>query len=181
MIMGRFWSFSSQLSNPHYCPWLYCSVHITFLMAFLLFWMENFCIIVTLNFFFCNMVIKGFKWHPIQKMASFCHPHLRNICPINWVSSRIAAPMNGHFFRAQQAAVVYQHCCDLQRFYSVTVLMFWTIMYGSRCSATLTKLRYIWKIQILHDLRILEVKHDLESCKRHWFNRILTHSQRPYN
>ena len=63
--------------------------------------------------FFCNMVIKGFKWHPIQKMASFCHPHLRNICPINWVSSRIAASMNGHFFRTQQAAVVYQRYTEV--------------------------------------------------------------------
>ena len=85
-------------------------MHITFFMAFL---SENFCIIVTLNFFFCNMVIKGFKWHPIQKMASFCHPHLRNICPINWVSSRIAASMNGHFFRTQQAAVVYQRYTEV--------------------------------------------------------------------
>ena len=115
-------------------------MHITFLMAFL---SENFCIIVTLNFFFCNMVIKGFKWHPIQKMASFCHPHLRNICPINWVSSRIAASMNGHFFSRPAGSSSLQHCCDLQRFYSVTVLMFWTIIYGSRFQATLTKVK--WK------------------------------------
>ena len=25
-IMGRFWNFSFQLSNPHYCPKLYCTI-----------------------------------------------------------------------------------------------------------------------------------------------------------
>ena len=25
MIMGEFWSFSFQLSNPYYCPYLYCN------------------------------------------------------------------------------------------------------------------------------------------------------------
>ena len=129
MVMGRFWSFSFQLylnsltalTILYYAHYFFHGVPFGKLLHHR-----------HPQLFFCNMVIKGFKWHPIQKMASFCHPHLRNICPINWVSSRIAASMNGHFFRAQQAAVVYQHCCDLQRFYSVTtVLMFWTIIYGS--------------------------------------------------
>ena len=29
MIIGRFWSFNFQKSNPHYCPYLYCSHHLS--------------------------------------------------------------------------------------------------------------------------------------------------------
>ena len=111
MVMGQFWRVSFQLYLNSLAALNYT------VLCTLLFWWRSFrktSASSSPSTFFCNMVIKGFKWHPIQKMASFCHPHLRNICPINWVSSRIAASMNGHFFRAQQAAVVYQHCTEVR-------------------------------------------------------------------
>ena len=59
MVMGLFWSFSFQLYLNSLTALNYTVLmHITFFMAFL---SENFCIIVTLNFFFLQYGDKRFQ------------------------------------------------------------------------------------------------------------------------
>ena len=171
MVMGQFWRVSFQLYLNSLAALNYT------VLCTLLFWWRSFrktsASSSPSTFFFCNMVIKGFKWHPIQKMASFCHPHLRNICPINWVSSRIAASMNGHFFRAQQAAVVYQHCTEVRfaSFFSGGFITAIVVNSPERRLARRTSVhctKVVWKLRMVGMLLQHRTMARQKESKRSW-------------
>ena len=177
MVVGRFWSFSFQL-------------YLNSLTAF------NYTVLCTLLF----------SWRSFRKTSASSSPSTFFLQYGDKRFQVTSNPENGIFLPSpftehlsHKLSLKQNSSVDERPFFSRPAgssslpKLLWSakilfgdysfnvLNYNLRIIATLTKLQYFWKIQILHDLRILEIEHDLESCEIHWFNRIMTHSQRPYN